>query len=201
MLVDYARLRVFVFGTQPAMRYLLILLVFSPALLAQTVYKSVEEGVTSFSDTPPETGDAEVLQIDVQEPAKDGLLESRLAEMRETTDRMAADRREREATRRAALASRAADESRPQTSADSDLTPQNWGISQWSSFAPGFRPRPYPHLRPHPYPIAPWRPGHPGLRPTPRPLPGIATPTPPPGWSVIQPGNSQLMRPIVSSRK
>lgn len=147
--------------------------------VAQTVYKSVEGGVTSFSDEPPISGDSEVLRIDVQEAANDGLLETRLTEMRETTDRMAADRREREQSRQ----ERVTQQDRQQSHAPQP-TEQNWGIGQWTSYAPGFRPRPW-------HPNTPWRPG---LRPLP-----VATP--PPGWSVMQPGNSQLMRPIVSSRK
>lgn len=175
-------------------RSLLILLsaLFAPALLAQTVFKSVEDGVPTFSDSPPPDGDAEVLTIDVPPVADDGLLDERLTAMRETTDRMAADRREREQHRaelkklqqEAALAAR----SPPPASAA--------GYDSWSQstvLAPGI----WPGYR---YPIRP-RPRHPVARPHPRPLaatrPGVQ---PPPGWSVMRPGNAQLMRPVVSSR-
>ena len=63
-----------------------------------TVYKTVDEnGVVSFSDMPPgDSASAEVLQIT---PALSKSPEEYLAwldQMRDTTDRMAADRRERE---------------------------------------------------------------------------------------------------------
>ena len=64
----------------------------------ETVYRTVnEQGVVSFSDTPPAGDEAvEKVQIDVATPqAPDEYLE-RLEAMRETTDRMAQDRRERE---------------------------------------------------------------------------------------------------------
>jgi hypothetical protein len=158
---------------------LLLLVLLSPSLLAQTVYKSVEGGVTTFSDSPPKNGEAEVLEIDVPPPAVDGLAEERLAEMRETTDRMVKDRRDREKYR--------AQMRESQRSAAAVMTaPTPAPVASWSQgFWPGFgRP-----IRPRP-PFRPGRPISPGR-------PGAAAP---PGWSVMQPGNSQLMRPIVSGR-
>lgn len=155
-------------------RIFLLLLLASPGL-AQTVYKSVEDGVTVFSDTPPQ-GDVpvETLTIDVPPPVDEDLLQERLTEMRETTDRMAEARRERE-RHRAEL--RESDEA-PALA----VQPQPvWTGTYWPSYRPPVRPRP------------PLRPG----RPHPAPLPA----TPPPGWSVMAPGNHQLMRPIVSSRR
>lgn len=65
---------------------------------ATTVYRSVDaQGVVSFSDQPPAAGQpAEQLVIDTPTPQLSAADEQRLTAMRETTDRMAADRRERE---------------------------------------------------------------------------------------------------------
>ncbi|EED32315.1 hypothetical protein NOR53_3353 [gamma proteobacterium NOR5-3] len=158
-------------------------LLLSPSLLAQTVYKTVEEGVTTFSDSPPQTGAAEVLSIEVPPAADDGLLEERLAEMRETTDRMAEDRRQRE-QHRAELREiqQTASVPPPATEPTGTLT-TGWEGSYWPGYVRPIRPRP------------PIRPGPP-VRP--QPLPASQTV---PGWSVMQPGNSQLMRPVVSSRR
>jgi len=62
-----------------------------------TIYKSVDEnGVVIFSDTmPPEDVLVETLEIEVQAPPE-GLEAQRLQDMRETTDRMVADRMARE---------------------------------------------------------------------------------------------------------
>ncbi len=155
---------------------LLHLLATFPAL-GQTVYKTVEDGVVSFSDTPPEDGAAEVLTVDVPPPADDGVLEERLAEMRETTDRMADDRRAREKHRA---------EMRALNAPEPEPVVIEQPVPTWAG---GYWPRNrWPAHRP------PYRPG----RPQPTPLPAAS---PPPGWSVMQPGNSQLMRPIVSSRR
>jgi len=69
--------------------------------LADTVYKSVDSaGNVSYSDQPP-TDAVELEVMEFREPAPTRSAEdaARLAEMRETTDRMAADRREREQAR------------------------------------------------------------------------------------------------------
>ena len=158
------------------LRLLVLIVLVSPAW-GQTVYKTVEDGVVSFSDTPPEEGDAEVLTVEVPQPADDGVLEERLAQMRETTDRMAEDRRARE-------------KHRAEMRAITATVPEPVEIEQpATSWAGGYWP-PY-YLAPH-RPRPPYRPGY----PYPTPLP-----EPPPGWSVMQPGNAQLMRPIVSSRR
>ena len=68
---------------------------------AATVYRTVDEnGVVSFSDTPP-AGDApvETMKINAATPQVSPEEQQRLEDMRETTDRMAADRREREKQR------------------------------------------------------------------------------------------------------
>lgn len=155
---------------------LLLLFVFSPLLFAQTVYRTVEEGVTTFSDSPPDRGYAEVLEIDVPPPVGAGVAEERLAEMRETTDRMVRDRRDREKYR--------AEMRKSQRSAAAVPPPTpiaSWSQGFWPAFQRPIRARP------------PFRPG--------RPIsPSRPSVTAPPGWSVMQPGNSQLMRPIVSGR-
>lgn len=160
------------------MRRLILLCLLSVPAFAQTVYKTVEDGVTTFSDAPPTEGVAEVFEMQVPPRSDDGLLEERLAEMRETTDRMAADRRERE-QHRAELRALTAPEEPPAVAEAPPTTV--WAGGFW----PGYVNRP---IRPRP----PLRPGPP-VRPQPLPQQ--------PGWSVMQPGNSQLMRPIVSSRR
>jgi hypothetical protein len=163
---------------------LLLFLLLALPLMAQTVYKTNEDGVTSFSDTPPAEGEAEVFTIATPAPVDDGLLDQRLAAMRETTDRMAADRRERE-QHRAELRALQTPAPEPPAQPQSIVTTPVWSQSYWSGYQRPLRPPP---------PIYPWR-------PTPQPLPHQpALPSAPPGWSVMQPGNAQLMRPIVSSR-
>ena len=65
---------------------------------AATVYKTVDDnGVVSYSDTrPPEDIPVETVEIDTQVPQDSALAQQRLQDMRETTDRMAADRMARE---------------------------------------------------------------------------------------------------------
>ena len=141
----------------------------------QTVYRTLEDGVPSFSDAPPDDSrDVETITLRVPEPAEDPQLEERLEQMREATDRMAEDRREREAQR---LAVREARLERERERAE--RSPQV--IVANSGYWPVYR-----------------RPGYPGLRPPYRPKP---TPLPQPGWSVMTGSNAQLMRPIVSGRR
>ncbi|MEE4277019.1 MAG: DUF4124 domain-containing protein [Halieaceae bacterium] len=141
---------------------------------AQTVYRSIQnDGVTSYSDTPPTEREAEKIVIDTPAPSADASLEERLTAMRETTDRMAEDRRARERHRAELRALRA-----PTTEPD---PPPAAAAQPVYTYWPAVRP---PLWRPHPFP---------GIRQTPRPQA-------PPGWSVLKPGNSQLMRPVVSRR-
>ena len=76
----------------------ILLIAYGGTVFAATkVYKTVDEnGVVSFSDTSPAQGDAEVLKIHSATPQPDADQQANLDAMRETTDRMAADRRERE---------------------------------------------------------------------------------------------------------
>ncbi|MDC1288049.1 DUF4124 domain-containing protein [Gammaproteobacteria bacterium] len=66
--------------------------------IAATVYKQVDEnGVVVFFDTlPAEAVVVEKLVIDAQAPQQGALEAQRLEEMRETTDKMVADRMARE---------------------------------------------------------------------------------------------------------
>ena len=73
-------------------------LLYCSTLFAETVYKSIDDsGVVSFSDSRP-MGDipVETVVIEEQAPPSSGLAEQRLKDMRETTDRMVADRMARE---------------------------------------------------------------------------------------------------------
>ncbi len=154
----------------------LVLYTLTLSVSAQTVYRTVENGVVTFSDTPPEAGEVEMINLPELPPADSELLDTRLAAMRETTDRMAADRRERE-KHRAEL--RALQASAPEFETQRSVVVGSY----WPVTGNGWRPARPPFHRP-PY------------RPKPTPLPH-----PPPGWSVMKPGNAQLMRPIVSSRR
>ncbi len=86
------------------MTALLMLLLPAPIGYGATVYKSVDEqGRVTFSDQPPAAGEAaETLTYDPGDPVSAEEAQQRLDRMRETTDRMAAGRREREAARAAA---------------------------------------------------------------------------------------------------
>ncbi|MEE4108649.1 MAG: DUF4124 domain-containing protein [Halieaceae bacterium] len=146
-----------------------------------------ERGVVSFSDQPPDDGPVEAIRIDPPAKADDPDLDARLEAMRETTDRMASDRREREKHRAELRAARAQPEPSP-------VPTVVQAAPSIGPFWPAYHPwRPRPPLRPPP-PLRP-HPGHPSAGTPPHP------PAAPPGWSVIQPGNAQLMRPVVSKRR
>ncbi|MFV8817061.1 DUF4124 domain-containing protein [Haliea sp. E17] len=139
-----------------------------------TVYRSVDErGVVTFSDTPPEdTAQAETLTLRVNSPDVDPDAQQRLEAMRETTDRMAADRRERE-KHRAEIRELSQRSPAPAGYQPADQEQQDyWYSPYWGNYYP--RPiRPPYHDRPPP------------LRP------GVD----PEAWSRSH--NSQLMRPIL----
>ena len=164
-----------VFVVVPA---LLLVTVFASA---QQVYKTVDEnGVVSFSDTPPaDEQDVEVLEIKTPAAqAPEDHLE-RLDAMRETTDRMAADRREREKHRAELreINSRNQQALEPQVVEHRNTT-DYWPIYGGPVYGYPGRPPYRPGYRP--------RPEHPIARPPVRP--------PVSGGS-----NSQLMRPILGS--
>jgi hypothetical protein len=156
---------------------------------AATVYKTVDEnGVVTFSDTPPATEPAEEVQIDVQEGLSPEASAARLEEMRETTDRMAADRREREKHRAELRETQARS---AQVSAEPPRQERGYPETLYRDYYPVYPPyyRPPHHYPGHPPGYRP-RPEHPVARPPIRP------PVAPPGSS-----NSQLMRPLVSPRR
>ncbi len=79
----------------------IIFLLYCLPCAATTIYKSVDaQGRVSYSDQRPvETTLVEILEYTETAPTLAADDAARLAAMRETTDRMAADRREREASR------------------------------------------------------------------------------------------------------
>ena len=161
----------------------LLFLLVAASAQSQTVYRTVDEsGAVSFSDTPP-NGDQEVEQLELQvaPPQDPEAYSQRLEDMRETTDRMAEDRRARE-KHRAEMRELAARNNTQQAS--NGPTMVDHYSTGWSTGGYYYRPG-----RP------PWRPGY-------RPKPEHPIYRPP---VHIQPlpshplqGNSQLMRPILS---
>ncbi len=168
----------------------LLLLCTLGALSAQadTVYKSIDEtGAVSFSDTPPEQGvTAETLEIITPQPSSTEDSLANLEAMRETTDRMAADRREREKHRAEMRELNA----RTQASQQAMVDTTDY-VDYYYPIYTGYNNRPhYPH-RP------PYRP--PGLRP--KPEHPIARPPLRARSGGSASNNSQLMRPITSGRR
>ncbi len=158
-----------------------------PLASAQTVYKTVDEsGAVSFSDTPP-AGDteAETLQINAPPPSSDPTQQANLEAMRETTDRMAEDRREREKHRAEMREIQARN-----TAGDSNQSNMDDYYDSYYPIYTGYNNRRYYNHRP------PYRPGfrpkpeHPIARPPHRPIPRDTGSN-----------NSQLMRPIVSGKR
>ncbi len=97
----------------------LTLLTLSAVCVAQTtVYRHVDEnGVVTFSDTPPDASvEAEEMRIQAQTAQDPNAYLQNLDAMRESTDRMVADRQEREAPVRAQ-----ADQCRIQPAVSADL--------------------------------------------------------------------------------
>ncbi|MEM6300112.1 MAG: DUF4124 domain-containing protein [Pseudomonadota bacterium] len=161
---------------------------------AQTVYKSIEDGVTTFSDVPPSDGPAEVLELNLPPDPNTSLLEDRLAAMKTSTDRLAQSRLAREQQRSNERQRRLDDLNQGQYGAGWPPAEPVTFVTQ--PFLP-YRPwLPYRRFRP-PSEKAPL-PADPRYRTQTR-YPA-ASHTLPPGWSVLKPGNQQLMRPIVSRR-
>ena len=140
--------------------WLLVLLCCAPGQAA-TVYKTVDEdGVVSFSDTKPVSEEpVETLKINAQAPPVSAAEQQRLEDMRETTDRMAADRMAREKQR--------AELRQPQTPPQQpDYTDymgyssgRNSGYYGYPVRRPGLKPRPVnPIARPPVRPRPPSRP-------------------------------------------
>jgi hypothetical protein len=136
--------------------------------------------VVSFSDVPPESSEG-VEQYEIDTPPSQPTDEyvQNLEAMRETTDRMAEDRRARE-KHRAEMRELAARTEAYQAAPE----PQVVEVERYLPGYPGVNYR--PGYRPgHP----PWRPGHPVVRPPVQTPPSAARPTQ---------GNAQLMRPITT---
>ena len=145
-----------------------------------TVYKTVDEyGVVSFSDVPPSNpSSAEVIQIVPALSKSPEEYSAWLEQMRETTDRMAADRREREEHRAKLRQARA-------STAAYQVPEPVVGAPQPSVYYP-----------PHPLVTRPyWRRNH---RSNPHPIihPPLRSARLGTGSS-----NAQLMRPLVSPRR
>lgn len=173
---------------------LLLLLVQGVAAQEQaTVYKSVDEhGVVTFSDTPPANAeDAQQLQINTPPPSSTGEYQENLEAMRETTDRMAADRREREKHRAEMRELQARTNTYRQPSNNEAIGYDNY-ITGYRNYTGGGHYKPG---RP------PWRPGH-----RPKPEHPIARPpqrpvnTRPTNNTRPTDGNAQLMRPMTERR-
>lgn len=146
--------------------------------LSTTVYKTVDEnGVVSYSDTPPvEEVPVETMVIDVQAPQPGETAQDQLEAMRETTDRMVADRQQRE-KHRAELRQQQAQSQAPQQAVQYTNPDSYTGISSGYYPFPVYRPgyRPHPGHRP--------RPEHPIVRPPLRPHTPAQLPA-----NVISPG-------------
>lgn len=122
--------------------------------VAATVYKTVDEqGVVSYSDTPPaEAVPVETLVIDVQAPELSETAQQQLEDLRETTDRMVADRQQREKHRAEMREQQAQSQAPPQVAEYTDPGFYN-GVSPtyypYPVYHPVHRPRPvHPIARP-----------------------------------------------------
>jgi len=131
---------------------------------AATVYKSIDDrGVVTFSDSPPVDGTfVETVEIDIPVSPDGGQTQPRLEDMRETTDRMAADRMAREKHR--------AEMRELQAKTEAMQTPQYYPADEYypAVYTGGYYNYGYPprrhyrrggHVRPE-YPV-----GRPPLRP------------------------------------
>jgi hypothetical protein len=157
--------------------------------------------VVSFSDSPPEGDpDAESFQIDTPAPQDTQEAQRRLDDMRETTDRMADDRRERE-KHRAQMREIQGDNQWQQQQA-----PPSYDSGYADYYPPIYTSSSRSIRRRNYYGSAPWRPDyrprpeHPIARPPIRP--GIDhRPRVQPDSNINRGSNSQLMRPMVSPRR
>jgi len=150
----------------------------------QTVYKSVdEEGNVTFSDSPP--ADAKVtqeLRVEAPQPQSAGEQQQALEDMRETTDRMAADRRERERHR----AEMKEINARSGVAASTGAEPPSSTYDDYYQTVPGYTVRSRYYSGPH-------RPGY-------RPKPEHPIARPPLQHQGLT-NNRQLMRPMVSGNR
>jgi Domain of unknown function (DUF4124) len=174
-------------ATAPARVVSVALLLLASALpvLAATVYKTVDaKGVVTYSDTPPAEGaGVETLVIDVQAAQPSQGAQDQLEAMRETTDRMVADRQQREQHRARIRKLQLQSEPRPQV-IDYSAPAGYDGIytGNYPSYYPYSIYRPRPGYRPG---GGYWpRPGYPNFRPPLRPRPPVHIPA----EDIISPG-------------
>ena len=134
-----------------------------------TIYKSVDgQGRVTFSDQPPAEGKVvSVTEYREPQPSPSALDLQRIEAMRETTDRMAADRREREASRARARAARQPPESAPYNAGYDGTYTERYSAG-YSGYYPAY-PRRIVRKRPGHRPPG-FRPGH-GRPPFYRPHP------------------------------
>jgi hypothetical protein len=139
---------------------------------ATTIYKSVDaQGRVSFSDQPPAGADVvDVYEYHEPPPSRSALDVDRIEAMREVTERMAADRREREASRARARANRQAQAG---PDAGNGFYPQEYRGHDYKDYGPGFfygyRPAVFPRRRHRPG-------GHPPIAHPPIAHPPVVTP-------------------------
>jgi hypothetical protein len=128
-------------------------------ITAATVYKSVDEsGVVTFSDTlPTQNVTVETVEI-VEQATVSGAQTERLEDMRETTDRMAADRMAREKHRAEIRKLQAETNAQKRPEEYANNYPYSSGYTNYSGY---YR---YPVRRPNRHPNRP-RPEHPIVRP------------------------------------
>jgi hypothetical protein len=114
----------------------LVFALLAPGAVGTTIYKSVDaQGRVTFSDQPPLAEElVDVIQYRESRQLASALATERIEAMREVTDRMAADRREREESRVKARANRLA--TRPDTRYYDD---SDYGYS--SGYYPVYHPR------------------------------------------------------------
>jgi len=141
---------------------------------AATVYKSIDEnGVVSYSDTRPADDIAvETIVIDDQAPPAGEQAQQRLQDMRETTDRMVANRMAREKQRAelrqidAQIAAQKAALERPAYEADSPIYTGYSGFPARRPWWPTYHRRPK-HPIAHPPLLPPVEEHPPHVRPLP----------------------------------
>lgn len=162
---------------------LALILLYSTVGFSATVYKTRDgNGVVSFSDEPPVDGTpVEVLEIAPPTPQSADEYLGRLEDMREVTDRMAADRREREKHR--------AEMREVQARTEANREPEQPVYTGYNDYVPVYSRRYRNRGRP------PYRPGY-----GPKPEHPIARPPLNPPISSSRGTNAQLMRPMVSTR-
>ena len=139
----------------------LALLFFALPAPAATVYRTVDDnGVVGYSDTPPaDEVEVEILVIDIPTPELSESARQQLEAMRETTDRMVADRQQREKHRAELRKLQLESEPRvieyPVPAIYDGIYTGYYSYPAYPAYRPVYRPRPdhpitRPPLRPRP---------------------------------------------------